>query len=130
VIGKFVAITAVGVALIALAVACGSSGEGGREVRITQAQEECSPTLIDASPGEKLNLVVTNDSDKEPYELEGEGGTKLEEIIVPEGKTREVGFDVPQDAGTYELKCYVPGDIETIIEVQVGAPVATENSGY
>ena len=118
------------VALVALSVACGSSGEGGREVRITQSQEECSPTVIEAAPGEKLNLVVTNDSDKEPYELEGEGGTKLEEIIVPEGKTREVGFDVPQDAGTYELKCYVPGDIETIIEVQVGAPVATEDSGY
>jgi len=73
---------------------------------------------------------VTNDSDKEPYELEGEGGTNLEEIVVPEGKTREVGFDVPEEAGTYELKCYVPGDIETIIEVQVNVSGATEDTGY
>jgi hypothetical protein len=116
--------------MIALFAACGSSGEGGREVRITQGQDECTPKSIDASPGEKLNLVVTNGSDKEPYELEGEGGTSLEEIIVPEGKTREVGFDVPEEAGSYELKCYVPGDIETIIEVQVNAPVATEDPGY
>jgi Cupredoxin-like domain len=121
VIGKIVAMTAAGVALVALCVACGSSGEGGREVSITQGQAECSPKVIEAAPGEKLNLVVTNDSDKEPYELEGEGGAKLEEIVVPEGKTREVGFDVPEEAGNYELKCYVPGDIETIIEVVVGA---------
>jgi hypothetical protein len=106
-------------ALVALSVACGSSGEGGREVRITQGQDECTPKSIEATPSEKLNLIVTNESDKEPYELEGEGGTKLEEIVVPEGKTRGVGFDVPGEAGSYELKCYVPGDIETIIEVVV-----------
>jgi hypothetical protein len=130
VIGRFVVITTVGAGLIALSIACGSSGEGGREVRITQGQDECTPNTIEATPGEKLNLVVTNDSDKEPYELEGEGGTQLEEIVVPEGKTREVGFDVPEEVATYELKCYVPGDIQTIIEVQVGAPAATEDSGY
>ncbi len=117
-IGRFLAPAAL-VAVVALSVACGSSGEGGREVRITQGQDECTPKTSEATPGEKLNLVVTNDSDKEPYELEGEGGAKLEEIIVPEGKIREVGFDVPEEAGSYELKCYVPGDIETIIEVVV-----------
>jgi hypothetical protein len=117
-------------ALIAVSVACGSSGEGRREVSITQGQEACTPKTITAAPSEKLNLVVRNDSNKEPYELEGEGGTKLEEIVVPEGKTREVGFDVPEEAGNYEIKCYVPGDVETIIEVQVGAPAATEDSGY
>ena len=123
-IAKFVAISAVGSALVAVSIACGSSGEGGREVAITQGQEECTPKTIEATPGEKLNLVVTNESDKEPYELEGEGGAKLEEIVVPEGKTREVGFDVPEEPGSYELKCYVPGDIETIIEV-VAAPEAS-----
>lgn len=109
-------------AVATIIAACGSSGEGGREVRITQGQEDCSPATIDATTGEKLKLIVSNESDKEPYELEGEGGANLEEIIVPEGKTREVGFDVPDDAGTYELKCYVPGDIETIIEVEAKAP--------
>ena len=127
--GKLIAPAAIA-AFVVLSAACGSSGEGGREVRITQGQEECTPTTIDASPGEKLNLVVTNESDKEPYELEGEGGTKLEEIVVPQGKTREVGFDAPEDPGAYEIKCYVPGDIETIIEVQVKAPAATEDTGY
>jgi plastocyanin len=117
-------------AFVGLAVACGSSGEGGREIPIAQGQEGCTPETIAATPGEKLNLVVTNDSDKEPYEVEGEGGTKLEEIIVPQGKTREVGFDVPDEPGTYEIKCYVPGDLETIIDVEVKAAGATEDTRY
>lgn len=111
-----------GVMLAAVLYACGSSGEGGREVPISQRDDGCTPTSVAATTGEKLNFVVTNDSGKEPYELEGEGGTELEEIIVPEGKTREVGFDVPDEPGTYEVKCYVPGDVETIIEVEAAAP--------
>jgi len=110
------------VALAAAVYACGSSGEGGREVRIAQADHGCTPESVTATTGEKLNFVVTNESGKEPYEVEGEGGTELEEIIVPEGKTREVGYDVPDEPGTYEIKCYVPGDIETIIEVKATAP--------
>jgi Cupredoxin-like domain len=103
-------------------VACGSSGEGGREVPITQGENGCTPESIEATAGEKLNLVVTNESSKEPYEVEGEGGTPLEEAIVPEGKTREVGLTVPDEPGTYEIKCYVPGDLETIIEVRATQP--------
>ena len=109
---------AVTIAFAVLAIACGSSGEGGREVRITQSDDGCTPESVEATTGEKLNLVVTNESGKEPYEVEGEGDTPLEEIIVPEGKTREVGLIVPNEPGTYEIKCYVPGDLETIIELR------------
>jgi hypothetical protein len=111
---------------LALAVACGSSGEGGREVRITQWKDGCTPKTVEATAGEKLNLVVTNESGKEPYEVEGEGGTKLEEVVIPDGKTRSVGFDVPDDPGTYEIKCYIPGDIETKIEITVAAQGETQ----
>lgn len=110
------------VALAAAVYACGSSGEGGREVRISQGEDGCTPESVTATTGEKLNFVVTNESGKEPYEVEGEGGTELEEIVVPEGKTREVGFDVPDEPDTYEIKCYVPGDVATIIEVEATAP--------
>src|SRR4029453_9992036 len=106
---------------LALAVACGSSGEGGRGGRITQWKDGCTPKTVEATAGEKLNLVVTNESGKEPYEVEGEGGTKLEAGVIPDGKTRSVGFDVPDDPGTYEIKCYIPGDIETKIEITVAA---------
>ncbi len=105
---------------IAILAACGASGEGGREVNITQADDGCTPTVIDATPGEKLNLVVQNDSGKD-YEVEGIDGAKLEEVIVPEGRTRSVGYNVPGSGGTFKVKCYVPGGVATIIEVRAGS---------
>jgi hypothetical protein len=36
---------------------------------------------------------------------------------VPEGRTRTPGYRVPNEAGTYKIKCYVPGGPETVIEV-------------
>src|SRR6266508_3830119 len=87
-----------------------------------QTFEVAGTGVVATTTGEKLNFIVTNESRKEPYEVEGEGGTELEEIVVPEGKTREVGFDVPDEPYTYEIKCYVPGDVTTIIEVEATAP--------
>lgn len=104
--------------ILALAIACGSSGEGGREVAITQTDEGCTPTEISASPGEKLKFVMKNETGG-IYELEGEEGTEFEEVVVPEGKTRSAGFTAPDEEGSYPLKCYVPDGVETIIEVKV-----------
>lgn len=107
-------------ALSALAtVACSSSGEGGRVVDVTQANDGCSPASIDATPGEKLNLKVKNTSGN-TYEIEGIEGTQLEEVLVPEDRTREVGYNVPSEGGTFKIKCYVPGGVSTIIEVKAG----------
>ncbi len=100
--------------------ACGSSGEGGRTVKILQSEDGCSPTSVDAAPGEKLDFVLTNDTGG-IYELEGEEGTEFEEVVVPEGKTRSAGFTAPDEEGAYPLKCYVPGGVETIIEVRVSS---------
>lgn len=105
-------------ASLALA-ACGSSGAGGREVNITQTDAGCTPTSIEATPGEKLNLVVKNNTG-DIYEIEGIEGAKLEEVTVPEGRTRSIGYDVPESGGVTKLKCYVPGGPATIIEVRAG----------
>jgi len=99
------------------AVACSSSGEGGRVVDVTQADDGCTPTSIAATPGEKLNLKVKNTTGNS-YEIEGIEGAQLEEILVPEGRTREVGYTVPSEGGTFKLKCYVPGGVSTIIEIK------------
>ena len=98
---------------------CGASGEGGRKVDITQTDEGCTPTSIDATAGEKLNLVVKNETG-DIYEIEGIDGAKLEEVIVPDGRTRSIGYDVPESGGTTKLKCYIPGGASTIIEVKAG----------
>ena len=102
---------------LALSFACDSSGEGGREIAITQTDDGCTPESVKVATGEKLKLTATNETGS-IYELEGENGTRLDEVIVPEGKTRSVGFTVPDEAGTYEVKCYQPGGATTIIKLE------------
>ena len=111
------ALTALSIAT--LAVACASSGAGGREVTITQRDDGCTPTRIEATAGEKLKLVVKNESGDD-YEVEGIDGTKLEEVVVPKGRTRTPGYSVPDSGGTFKIKCYVPAGTSTIIEIVAG----------
>ena len=54
-------------------------------------------------------------------ELEGIEGTRLEEVLIPAGRTRKVHYTAPKSAGTQKLKCYIPGGPATIIEVRVTA---------
>jgi hypothetical protein len=110
------------VALVAFA--CESSGAGGRKVELTQRDDGCMPTSIAATPGEKLDLVIKNDSSHDPFEVEGIEGAAFEELAVPEGKTRSAGYTVPNSEGVTKLKCYVPGDVSTIIEVVAGGGAA------
>ena len=105
--------------LVALAAACTSSGAGGREVQITQKDDGCTPASVSVTAGEKLKLVVKNESSKD-YEIEGIEGANLEEVVVPEGRTRTPGYTVPAGAGVHKLKCYVPGGVATIIELTAG----------
>jgi uncharacterized cupredoxin-like copper-binding protein len=105
--------------LAALAFACESSGAGGREINVTQGDDGCTPAVIEATPGEKLDLQVKNETDS-TYEIEGIEGTSLEEVLVPEGRTRSVGYNVPDEGGVSKVKCYVPGGISTIMEIRAG----------
>lgn len=102
-----------------LAAACGASGAGGRQVQIVQRDSGCTPASVSASPGEKLQFVVKNEAGSD-YEVEGIEGTKVDEVIVPKGKTRKVGYNVPAGGGTQKIKCYVPAGPSTIIEVVAG----------
>jgi plastocyanin len=108
--------------LLVFGAACASSGAGGRKVEITQKDDGCAPTSVAVTPGEKLNLLLKNESSSDAYEAEGIDGTKLEEVVVHEGKTLSVGYTVPSGAGTHKIKCYVPAGASTIIEfVAAGA---------
>lgn len=102
------------------AAACSGSGAGGREVQIAQRDDGCEPRTIAAAPGEKLKLVIKNESSHDPYEVEGIEGTKFEELNVPEGRTRSAGYAVPDSGDVHKLKCYVPGGVNTIIEIRTG----------
>jgi len=106
-----------------LAAACAGSGEGGREIIIAQTDDGCAPESVEVTTGEKLKLTGKNESGQ-TYELEGTNGTQLEEILIPEGRKRSVGYTVPDEEGTYDVKCYQPGGKSTIIHL-----VATSDGG-
>jgi uncharacterized cupredoxin-like copper-binding protein len=117
-----------GLAGLLAAAACSATGGGGREVQITQEESGCTPASVSVKPGEELKLVVKNAAGKD-YEIEGIEGTALEETIVPEGRTRSMGYTVPDKAGVYKLKCYVPGDVSTIIELRAEGAAGSDASG-
>jgi plastocyanin len=110
--------------LVLFGVACESSGAGGRKVEIVQTDGGCSPGQITVTPGEKLNLVVKNESSHDAYEVEGIDGTKLEEVVVHEGKSLSVGYTVPSGGGVQKIKCYVPAGTSTIIELTASGSAA------
>jgi hypothetical protein len=77
-------------------------------VDVTQGDDGCTPAVIEATPGEKLDLRVKNETGG-TYEIEGIDGTNLEEVLVPENRERSIGYNVPDEGGTHKVKCYVPG---------------------
>ena len=101
------------------AVACGA-GNGGerRTIAITQTDDSCVPAKIELFGGERVTFAVKNES-KRDQEVEGIDGTKLEEVLIPSGKTRNVNYTAPKAEGAQKIKCYAPGGQSTIIEVAV-----------
>jgi plastocyanin len=101
--------------------ACGGDSGDRRAIAITQTDVGCSPDKIDLTTGEKVKFEVKNDGKKD-REVEGIDGTKLEEVLVPSGKTRSVNYTAPGSPGTQKVKCYVPGGNTVLIELNVSAP--------
>ncbi len=104
------------VLLAAAALAACSSGGGGREVNIVAHADACAPTSIQAAAGERLTIVVKNEAGAD-REVEGVDGTKVEEVLVPDGRTRKIDFTMPSDGTAQKVKCYIPGGPSTIVEL-------------
>ena len=102
-----------------LLVACSSGG--GREIEIVASNEGCTPVRLAAATNEKLTFVVKNQASGD-RELEGVEGTKLEEVLIPAGRTRKINHTTPKQATTEKLKCYIPGGPSTIIDLEISAP--------
>lgn len=115
------------VPLVVLACSSGN-GAGRTQVAITQTDEACTPATVSVAPGEALHLVVRNDGKKD-HEIEGTEGTKLEELIVPAGRSRSVNYTMPNTSDTRKLKCYVPGGSTTIIQLVPGTLPASPSAG-
>lgn len=99
--------------------ACGSDdGAERRVILITQTDEGCTPETIDLTAGEKVKFDVKNEGKKD-REVEGVDGTKLEEVLVPSGKTRSLKYSAPKSAGSGKIKCYIPGGNTVFITLKV-----------
>jgi len=114
---KYLILTAPILATLLLA-ACGDGGGDRRVITIVQSDGSCSPDSIGLKAGEKVTFEVRNES-SDDQEIEGEDGTRLEELLVPSGKTRSIGFTAPGDPGTGTIKCYRPGGQETFIQLTI-----------
>ena len=101
-----------------LLAACGGDDADRRVIQIVQGDELCTPESIDLAPGEKVKFEVKNEGSKDK-EVEGIEGTKLEEILVPSGKTRTLNYTAPNETGTAKVKCYVPGGSNNIITLNI-----------
>ena len=114
-------IVAIGAVAAAAAIAACSGDDGGaprRVIDVTQTDDACSPASVELKTSERVTFKVKNDGKKD-REVEGIDGMKLEEVLIPSGRTREVGFTAPSSAAVLKLKCYVPDGAETVISVIV-----------
>jgi hypothetical protein len=105
-------------ASLSIFAACGADDTDRRVIQITQTNDACSPDSIDLAAGEKVKFEIKNESSKDK-EIEGIEGTKLDELLVPSGKTRTLNYAAPGKAGVQKVKCYVPGGTATIISLNV-----------
>jgi uncharacterized cupredoxin-like copper-binding protein len=122
---RLLAFALFGAILSAAGAACSDDSGPRRVIQLTQADDGCSPASVDLHTGEAVTFVVKNEGKKD-REVEGIDGTRLEELLVPSGRTREVDYDAPSKEGTGKVKCYIPGGSTTIIELNVsGAPAGS-----
>lgn len=107
---------------------CSSGGSARRTVAIVATTEACSPARVEVKAGERIAFEVKNESSGD-REFEGIEGTKIEETLVPAGRTRTIDYTVPESAQPLKVKCYVPGGPTTLIEIVVRGSVTEEGGG-
>jgi uncharacterized cupredoxin-like copper-binding protein len=107
-----------GALLIGAFAACGGDSGSRRAIDVVQTNDACTPASIDLKAGEQVTFKVKNEGDK-MREFEGIEGTKIGEVRVPDGSTRNVDYTAPSTAGVAKVKCYIPGGSTTIIELKI-----------
>ncbi len=114
----FAPVLATVAAVAIFAVACGDDSGSRRVINVKIAADACSPDSIDLKTGEDVTFAVKNES-SDDREFEGINGTKISEVIVPAGRTRNIDYNAPGQAGTATVKCYIPGGKTTLITLNV-----------
>lgn len=114
-------------ALSVLLLGCSRGGGGERRtIAVLVTKDACSPDRIEVKAGERVAFEVKNESAVD-REFEGIDGTKIEETLIPAGRTRTVNYTVPESTQPLKVKCYAPAGPTTLIEIVVGGKVSDED---
>lgn len=105
------------VALCALALAaCGggaasTSGSGGtaQSVTVTATEFKYDPAVINATPGQTINLTLKNNGSVQHTLVLANANVKM---TVDPGKSATQTFTAPAAAGTYAFECDIAGHKE------------------
>jgi uncharacterized cupredoxin-like copper-binding protein len=109
--------------LAALVLGCSSGGETARRtIPVVANNEACTPAQIEVKTGEQVAFEVKNESSGD-REFEGVDGTKIEEVLIPAGRTRTIPYTVQESTGPLKVKCYIPAGPTTLIELVVTGKV-------
>jgi len=109
--------------IAALIIGCSGADEASRRaIEIIVSNEACTPARIDVKAGERVTFEVKNESSSD-REFEGVDGTKIEEVLIPSGRTRTIQYTVQESAEPLKVKCYIPAGPTTLIELVVTGKV-------
>lgn len=109
--------------ITAFVVGCSGGDDTARRVIPVLANDDvCSPARIDVKAGERVAFEVKNESSGD-REFEGVDGTKIEEVLIPAGRTRTIQYTVQESAEPLKVKCYIPAGPTTLIELVVTGKV-------
>lgn len=109
-VGSLVAVS------LAVLTGCGSSSSG-REIAVEMTNFKLSPAAVEVKAGESITFVLNNQSNQD-HEFESDEA-KVEEVLVPAGKSRKVNWKAPAKAGEYEFECDMAGHDGMVMTVKV-----------
>lgn len=112
------------VAAALVLVACTGDGSDVRTIRVEATDDGCAPASFDVDPGQRLRLVLANESDA-AYSLTDLEG-RIETLEAGSGEEAERFADLPEGSATYVLRCISEAGPETQIRIRAGEVDARE----
>lgn len=94
----------------------------GEEIRVTAGEQGdtmyLEPEVITVPVGAEVTFVVENEGSQD-HEFESPEADEagIEEILIPPGRTRRVGWTAPSEPGTFAVYCDLPGHREAGMEL-------------
>ncbi len=111
------------IAALVLLAGCKGGGEDVRPVAITISDVGCTPPAIEAQPGQRLRLDISNDSEQLYLVSGAEGG--VEPLGVEPGKNAEAFYKVPQGAASYSITCTSAEGAKSLITLNATLPTTS-----